>query len=510
MLPDQRLLMPPEWRELLEELAPVFARRSTHRLFTVLACGLILADRGTVTGMAAAAGAGRQWRRACWFFAAAKWDPDALGLAVARLIVKYLLSGDDPLIAAVDCTFFRRWGRRVFQARWAYDGAAQGGKKIAFGNTWAVLAIVVRLPCCPSPVALPVLFRLWRGKGTASQVELAAELLKTLADAFPGREVHGTGDAAFHGKPLVIEGTTWTTRLPSSAVLHELKPPPTGRRGRPREKGDRIGTCADAAGTADWRDVTVPAYGKETKMQVSVRPALWHGSFGSPPGQLVLARDPDSGRAYDLGIFTLDTDLTAEQAVERYSWRWAIEPSNAAGKQVTGAGDAFMSGFLSGWLRDQPLDERRRDGDLRVGRRRREARTVPHYQERNRQRLPDDPRAGAVLSRRPRRSCRVEQARRRLIALRLTVSDVARTEHLTFIAAATKDDVGPTNNWMDPDGAKHKVGVLLPRSSKAGPSIPRRPAGSSRRSPGTFTAGSTRRAITAIRITMATGTATAA
>ena len=48
-----------------------------------LARGLILADRGTVTGMAAAAGIGQQWRRACWFFAAAKWDPDALGLAVA-------------------------------------------------------------------------------------------------------------------------------------------------------------------------------------------------------------------------------------------------------------------------------------------------------------------------------------------------------------------------------------------------------------------------------------------
>jgi hypothetical protein len=41
----------------------VFARRSTHRLFMLLACGLILADRGTVTGMAAAAGIGRQWRR---------------------------------------------------------------------------------------------------------------------------------------------------------------------------------------------------------------------------------------------------------------------------------------------------------------------------------------------------------------------------------------------------------------------------------------------------------------
>jgi hypothetical protein len=203
-----------------------------------------------------------------------------------------------------------------------------------------VLAVIVKLPCCPSPVALPVLFRLWRGKGTASAVQLAADLLTVVTDAFPGRAVHGTGDAAFHGKALVIEGVTWTTRLPANAVLHELKPGKTGKRGRPREKGDRIGTCADAAGTAKWKDVTVTAYGKEAKMQAAVRPALWPGSFGSPPGQLVLARDPDSAKAYDLGIFTLDTSLSAEQAIERYSWRWPIEPSNAAGKQVTGAGDA--------------------------------------------------------------------------------------------------------------------------------------------------------------------------
>ena len=64
MLPPERLPVPPQWRDLLEELAPVFARRSTHRLFMALACGLILADRGTVTGMAAAAGIGREWRRA--------------------------------------------------------------------------------------------------------------------------------------------------------------------------------------------------------------------------------------------------------------------------------------------------------------------------------------------------------------------------------------------------------------------------------------------------------------
>jgi hypothetical protein len=110
---------------------------------------------------------------------------------------------------------------------------------------------VARLPFRPSPAALPVLFRLWRGKGTPSQVELAAQMVKTLRDAFAGREVHGTGDAAFHGKSLVIKGTTWTTRLPANAVAYGPKPEPTGKRGRPREKGDRIGTCREAAGHAD-------------------------------------------------------------------------------------------------------------------------------------------------------------------------------------------------------------------------------------------------------------------
>jgi len=340
MLPSESLPMPREWRELLEELAPAFPRRSTHRLFMALACGLILADRGTVTGMAAAAGIASRWRRACWFFASAAWGPDALGIAVARLIVRLLADDGAPLTVAVDGTFFRRWGRKVAETRWAYDGAAQGGKKTAFGNTWVIAALVVKLPCCPSPLALPVLFRLWRGKGTASQVELAAQMVTALAGAFPGRAVHGVGDAAFHGKPLVTAGTTWTTRLPANAVLHGPKPPPTGRRGRPRAKGDRIGTCAQAAQAADWREVTVTIYGKRQTVLAAASGCLWHGSFGEAPGQLVLMREPGSKKAYDLGIFTLDEFLTPQQAIERYSWRWPIEPSNAAGKQLTGAGDA--------------------------------------------------------------------------------------------------------------------------------------------------------------------------
>lgn len=140
MLPPASLPMPGAWRDLLEELAPVFARRSTHRLFVALACGMILAGRSTVVAMAAAAGVAEKWRRACWFFSQAAWDVDALGLAVARLVVKYLIGEGEAIVVACDGTFFRRWGRTVFAAWWAYDGAAQGGKKIAFGNTWVAAA----------------------------------------------------------------------------------------------------------------------------------------------------------------------------------------------------------------------------------------------------------------------------------------------------------------------------------------------------------------------------------
>ncbi len=40
-------------------------------------------------------------------------------------------------------------------------------------------------------------------------------------------------------------------------------------------------------------------------------------------------------------------------------------------------------------------------------------------------------------------------------------SDVARTEHLTYICSRRREDAGPTNNWMPPDEAKEKVQALF-------------------------------------------------
>ena len=331
----------------------MFARRGTFVVFTVLATGMVAATgRRSVVGMLAGARMAQQisFHAACRFFSCAVWDIDRLGLAVARLIVTRLLGPGEPVTVVIDDTLFKRWGRQVHHAFWTHDGAAQGGKKIARGNRWVIAGIVVRLPFCTAPVCLPVLMRLWAGKATTTPVELAAQLMALLTAAFGDREVHGVGDAAYHGKPLLVPGATWTTRLPANACLFDTAPPRTGRRGRPASKGRKLGrpaalaTDADAAGAvssdAGWRTASVYRYGRTETVQLAERACIWYGSFGNTPGRCVLVRELGSAKAYDLALFTLDPTATPEQIVERYALRWSIEPANAVGKQQMGVGQA--------------------------------------------------------------------------------------------------------------------------------------------------------------------------
>jgi hypothetical protein len=337
------MILPESWAAVLEPLRGAFARRGTFTLFTVLATGMVAATgRRSVVGMLAGAqmAAAVSFHAACRFFSHAVWDVDRLGLLVARMIVDRLLPAETPIVAVIDDTLFRRWGRKVHHVFWTHDGAAQGQRKIGRGNRWVIAGIAVRLPFCSSPVCLPVLFRLWAGKGTASPVELAGELIKLIVAAFPDRVVHGVGDAAYHGRPLLVPGATWTTRLPTNAALYAPAPPRTGKRGRPRLKGAKLGKPGDLAAAATWAQVTVGRYGHTDTVQVAEVACIWYGSFGNTEGRCVLVREAGSSKAYDLALFTLDPHAAATEVVERYATGWSIEPANATSKQQMGVGQA--------------------------------------------------------------------------------------------------------------------------------------------------------------------------
>ena len=93
MLPDATLPVPASLMTLLTGFAPLFTAPS-FRTFCGLACGFVgQAGKRTVCGMLAGAGLSPEWShdRAHFFFSRARWSPDDLGLAAARLAVALLV-----------------------------------------------------------------------------------------------------------------------------------------------------------------------------------------------------------------------------------------------------------------------------------------------------------------------------------------------------------------------------------------------------------------------------------
>jgi hypothetical protein len=334
---------------VLDAFRPCFTA-PTFEVFVVLLVGLVARPVGrSVCGMLAGAGMSRVWHhsRAHRFFAVARWDLDAVGLVVLRLIAGWLLPVGAPLVVAIDDTMFRRWGRRVHAAHWGYDGSAQVGKDrvpLSRGNCFVVAAVVVQLPFLDRPVALPVLTRLWR-KGGPTKTMLAHQLVQVLAAARHGRLVHVVADSAYICQQLrrLPAGVTLTGPLSRKASLWQVHPeadnPPVlrGRRGRPRLIGARIGTPADLAATVAAHRLTVTRYGRTARVAVHEQRCLWRGVFGSRPVRVLVIVEPNQPT---MALVSTDFHTTTADLIERYAARWSIEVAFAEAKNTTGVGEA--------------------------------------------------------------------------------------------------------------------------------------------------------------------------
>lgn len=344
------LCVPSSLNELLFLFRECFTAPS-YETFRVLTVGFLTrVGVHTVTGTLIASRASFTWHhsRAHRFFSRALWSVDELGLGLAELIITRLVAADATIEVAVDDTLLKRCGRKVFGRYLHYDAASGAvGRTLSHGNCWVVLGIVVQLRFMERPVCLPILFRLWHpGDAERTKVLLARELAQILAKRFPERKIALCGDCAYAAKGMreLSDTVTLTTRLRSNAALYLPQPDPTGRRGRPRVKGERLpslaGIADDPYRACEWQKLDVVRYGKRETVSTLVVNCLWYSVLKDNQAQLVLVREQGTDSGYDLALISTDLNSDATCVIERYATRWSIEVAFEDSKQLAGVGQA--------------------------------------------------------------------------------------------------------------------------------------------------------------------------
>ena len=324
--------------QLLQAFAPCFTAPSFPTFATLMAGWSLLTGKHTVTGVVRSANAvgWKHIRTFHRFFSEGRWLPDEIGLILMRLVVSRCLEADAPIIVPVDDTLGRHTGKKIAGASMHRDPLLSTGRRPFFhwGHLWVVVSIAI--PAFGKTWALPVLFRLYRGKKRCTAEkrpykktpELAAELIKVLAAALPDRRIVVVGDAAYTNGSIIRgrpKNVTLIGRCRLDAALYAPAPPRRkGQWGRPRVRGARLPSPEKQVARARWKRIEVTVYGKTVKVRVFVIDALWYVAARSELVRLVVVRDFPGHKRDDVFVST-DPTLDAKSIIETFARRWSLE-----------------------------------------------------------------------------------------------------------------------------------------------------------------------------------------
>lgn len=270
------------------------------------------------------------------------WQMDRLWARLAVTIVEKLLAPDAHVVLDLDDTVHHKSGRKIQGAGIFRDAVRSTRNRVVYGLGLNLVVITVRVipPWGGMPIGLPINVRVRRKGDGPTTVEHARTMLIEIAAWLPDRHFQLACDGAYAslcgaGLPRVHV----TSRLRRDAAVYELTPPRTGRRGRPRKKGDRLPALADIAATATgWRTVELDQRGTTIVRQVWSRRLLWYAVAKDRPLVLVIVRDP-AGIQPDDYFITTDIDADPGWVAVHYFGRWCIEVSFRDEKQHLGGED---------------------------------------------------------------------------------------------------------------------------------------------------------------------------
>ena len=319
------------WLALLDMVRTVFTAPS-YAIFTDLLTGWVCAPgRRTITAMIAVADPEHRRAHDAYhrFVRDGAWSMNRLWQILAvQLGTRVAPTGVIELVC--DDTLHHKSGRHVEGAGTFRDAVRSTVRKVvyALGLNLVVICVRVQPAWGGSPIAVPINVRLHRKHDNTTTIAHATAMLTEIASWFPGRDLHLTADGAY----ATLAGTRpagvhLTSRMRRDAALFEPAPPRTGRRGRPRCKGDRLPTppqLAAGAGKHDWQQVEIDQRGTTITRLAHVRDVLWYKVNKHDLVRLVIVRDPD-GVENDDYFFTTDLSATGADVATRYAGRWPIE-----------------------------------------------------------------------------------------------------------------------------------------------------------------------------------------
>lgn len=274
----------------------------------------------------------------------ARWSPLAASQCLLRLIVETLLPPDASIEIAIDETLERRWGPQIHK-RGHYRDSALSSRKHSVsspGLRWIVMAVVVPVPYCQQPWALPFLAVLATTPTVSEQLGLrhhtvgqrARQMLRLLHRWLPERQLCVLGDMASSCLELGVQakhcGATLITPARLDSVLHAPPPPPEQRRrgGKPQVIGARLPSLetilADPA--TRWQQSQICWYGQRRRIVLWCSgTALWYRTGHPPlPMRWVLTRDP-AGKRPVKALLCTDQALSAEAIILTFMHRWPLE-----------------------------------------------------------------------------------------------------------------------------------------------------------------------------------------
>jgi hypothetical protein len=341
------LILPEPIMTLLAPFESVF-RRPTWVKAQILFVGAILATgKRTVTAALRVMGLGDDAHFSSYHqvLNRAVWSPRQLSKNLLALLVQVLDSDETkPLVFGIDETIERRWGPQIAK-RGIYRDAVRSSQSHfvkTSGLRWISLMWLTEIRWAARIWALPFLtvlapserYHEQAGRPHKKITDWARQMIFQLRRWLPHRALVVVADYSYaalqflHACQTMVKPVTVITRLRLDAALYEPAPPPSGKAGRPRKKGQRSPTLQAILEDSQWKwqSVRVRWYDGQTRgMEMTSQTAVWYHS-GIPPVPIrwVLIRDPQN--EYEtIALLSTTLELDPLQMINWFVQRWQVE-----------------------------------------------------------------------------------------------------------------------------------------------------------------------------------------